>query len=81
MTRGDYIVFLQGDAWPANETWLAELLAPLAGQVTEVNEALPDDPSIVNTSPYEQGWMVRVRVEGGVEGLMSAADYAAYRAD
>jgi len=30
MTRGDYIVFLQGDAWPANETWLAELLAPFS---------------------------------------------------
>jgi glycine cleavage system H protein len=60
---------------------VAELIAPLAGEVVEINEALPDDPSQVNNSPFEAGWMVKVKVEdaSALDSLLSADEYAEYR--
>ena len=57
---------------------VSELFAPVEGEVLAVNEALADRPELVNQDPYGEGWMLRVRVAGGGEGLMSAAEYESY---
>ncbi|MEG6505089.1 glycine cleavage system protein GcvH [Nitratidesulfovibrio sp. 1201_IL3209] len=55
----------------------SELYSPLAGTVSAVNDALSGAPELVNQSPYTDGWMVRVKLDGKPEGLLSAADYEA----
>lgn len=55
----------------------SELYSPLAGAVSAVNDALSGAPELVNQSPYTDGWMVRVKLSGTPEGLLSAADYEA----
>lgn len=54
-----------------------EIFAPVTGEVTEVNEALIDSPELVNSSPYEDGWMIRVKVENRaeVDALLTASEY------
>ncbi|RLE21751.1 MAG: glycine cleavage system protein GcvH [Acidobacteria bacterium] len=56
---------------------VSEMLAPLSGEVTEVNEALEDNPNLINQSPFGDGWLVKIT--GSVEGLgmMDASGYAA----
>ncbi|MBD3237501.1 MAG: glycine cleavage system protein GcvH [Candidatus Eisenbacteria bacterium] len=70
-----------GDAFGSVEAVkaVADLYAPISGEVTAVNDAVADDPAIVNRSPYEDGWMVRAQAAdaGEVESLLSAADYRA----
>ena len=53
------------------------IFAPLAGEITAVNEALEDTPELMNTDPYGEGWIVKMKLENpsAVESLMSAADY------
>ncbi len=60
---------------------VSELFAPVEGEVVAVNAALIDRPELVNQDPYGEGWMLRVRVEGGGEGLMNAAEYQSYLQD
>lgn len=59
---------------------VSDLYAPVAGEVVAVNSALDEDPSLVNTDPYGDGWMIRVRVDAGEEldELMSAIEYEAH---
>jgi glycine cleavage system H protein len=56
---------------------VSELYAPVSGVVTERNDALDGTPELLNTDPYGDGWMVRVRVADGAEpsGLLSASAY------
>ena len=56
---------------------VSDLFSPVAGEVVEVNEALADDPSLVNSGPYGAGWMVKFRVADAseLEGLMDSAGY------
>ncbi len=55
---------------------VSDLYAPVAGEIVEVNERLDKEPSLVNTDPYGDGWMIRVRVAGDWKsGLMSAKEY------
>lgn len=56
---------------------VSEIYFPVAGEVTEVNESLNDEPEKVNTDPYGEGWMVRVRLtsQGDVDSLLSPAEY------
>jgi glycine cleavage system H protein len=56
---------------------VSDVIAPLSGEVVEVNEALADAPERINEDPYGEGWLVRVRLSdpGEAEGLLSAADY------
>jgi glycine cleavage system H protein len=56
---------------------VSDLFSPLTGEVVEVNAALQDDPSVVNSDPYGAGWMVKIRMsdESELEGLMDAAAY------
>lgn len=57
---------------------VADLNAPLAGEVVEINPALSDNPALVNQSPYGDGWMVRIRPSNPAElqKLMNHDDYA-----
>ena len=57
---------------------VSDLFSPLSGEVVAVNEALNDDPALVNSDPYGEGWMVRIRARdmSELDGLLSATDYA-----
>ncbi|WNK18961.1 glycine cleavage system protein GcvH [Halomonas piscis] len=55
----------------------SDLYAPISGEVVEVNEDLEDAPESVNESPYEDGWIMKVRIDGDIEGLMDADAYQA----
>ena len=54
-----------------------ELFAPVTGEVVEVNLELDSNPQLVNSEPYDGGWMIRIRLENPEElkALLSAADY------
>jgi len=57
---------------------VSDLLAPVAGEVLEINAALADRPELVNSDPYGEGWMLRIRLAPG-EGEAGLMDAAAYR--
>ncbi len=59
---------------------VSDLYCPLAGEIVGVNEALDDDPELVNTDPYGEGWMIRLRPDDPeeVETLMDGAGYGAH---
>ena len=61
---------------------VSELFSPVSGEVAAVNAALKDNPEMVNESPYETGWLIRVRVDDASEldALMDAPAYAALTA-
>ena len=56
---------------------VSDLYAPIAGEVVEVNTALVDNPALVNQSPYEDGWMIRIKPSAAepLKGLMSSSEY------
>lgn len=86
------VVFCQlpevGDTITAGETCgelestksVSDLYAPVDGEVTEVNEDVVNDPSLVNSAPFEGGWLFKVRVTGEPEDLLSAAGYTEFSA-
>lgn len=55
---------------------VSEAIIPVSGEIVAVNEALADTPELLNQSPYEAGWLVVVRPDSGIEGLLTAAQYA-----
>ena len=57
---------------------VSELFSPLTGEVVAVNTRLDKEPALVNTDPYGDGWMIRVRVKdkGEQTQLLNAGDYA-----
>ncbi|HVP05988.1 MAG TPA: glycine cleavage system protein GcvH [Dehalococcoidia bacterium] len=56
---------------------VSELFSPVSGEVVERNDGLNDNPQWVNDSPYDGGWMLKVRLSSPaeIEALMSAGDY------
>jgi glycine cleavage system H protein len=56
---------------------VSDVIAPLSGEVVEVNEALGDAPEKINEDPYGEGWLVKVKLSdpSEAEALLSAADY------
>ncbi|MFQ6605269.1 MAG: glycine cleavage system protein GcvH [Fidelibacterota bacterium] len=56
---------------------VTDLFAPVSGIVTAVNEALEDSPDLVNTDPYNQGWMVAIKVSSDAGDLLTAVEYQA----
>ena len=56
---------------------VSDVFAPLSGEIVEVNEALADQPEKINSDPYGDGWMVKVKLSDPSEadGLMDAAAY------
>lgn len=59
---------------------VSDIYAPVTGEVVEVNEELPDTPELVNTSPYEDGWMVKIKLAdtSELDGLLNADAYKAF---
>ena len=74
-----------GDKFAAHESFgsvesvkaVSEIYTPVGGEIVEVNESLQDEPEKVNTDPYGDGWMIRIRMSnrGEVDSLLSAAEY------
>ena len=58
---------------------VSDLYAPVSGDIVAANAALEDQPELVNASPFDEGWMVRIRMsdEAELEGLLDAAAYRA----
>jgi glycine cleavage system H protein len=58
---------------------VSELFAPLAGEVTEVNSRLDGEPALVNSDPYGDGWMIRMKLSDAstLSSLLNAATYSA----
>ncbi len=56
----------------------ADIKMPVAGEIIEVNEALEDDPETINGSPYEDGWIIKIKITGELDGLMNAQEYDEY---
>jgi glycine cleavage system H protein len=82
------IVFVQlpeaGSAITAGEVFgevestksVSELYAPVSGEVVEVNGTTADTPEVINSDPYTEGWLLKVRLTGDVPELLDAAAYA-----
>ena len=53
------------------------IFAPLAGTITAVNDELEDTPELMNESPYEDGWIIKMTIDNmaALDGMMSSADY------
>jgi glycine cleavage system H protein len=58
---------------------VSDVIAPLSGEITEVNEALSGDPEKINEAPYDDGWLVKIKLSdtAEVDDLMDADAYAA----
>ena len=56
---------------------VSDVIAPMSGEVVEVNEALSDTPETVNEDPYGEGWLVKVQLTepAQLDSLMDAAEY------
>lgn len=56
---------------------VSDLYAPVDGEVVEINEALEDNPELVNDDPYGEGWMIKLKVSdvSQLESLLSASEY------
>ena len=73
------------DEFAANESFgsvesvkaVSEVFTPIAGSVVKINEALADEPETVNSDPYGEGWMIRLKMAnpGEVDSLLTAAEY------
>lgn len=76
-SEGDEIT--KGDPFGAVESTKAvsDLYAPVSGDVVEVNDALLDSPEIINSDPYGEGWMIKVKVydPGELDDLMDFEGY------
>jgi len=58
---------------------VSDVIAPLAGEITAVNETVAERPEVINEDPYGEGWLVRIKLSDPSE-LDSLLDVAAYRA-
>lgn len=75
----------QGDTLKAGEVFgtveavktVSDLYMPISGEILEFNESLEDEPEKVNEKPYEDGWMIKVKLQdtSELDGLMAANTY------
>jgi len=84
------IVFVElpkvGDKTKANESFgvieavktVADMFAPVTGEITEVNDQLEDHPELINKEPFDKGWIIKVRFQdkSEIDSLLSPADYS-----
>ena len=74
--------FVSGDEAAVVESVKAasEVYTPISGEVIEVNHALEENPELVNTSPYEDGWFFKLKVSdenlASIDSLMTAEEYS-----
>jgi glycine cleavage system H protein len=57
---------------------VSDVYAPVSGEVVEINEELPDAPETINTSPYDDGWMIKIKLSAPAE-LAELMDADAYQ--
>ena len=59
---------------------VSELYSPVAGEVVAINDRLDKEPALVNSSPYGDGWMVKIKMEnvGAADAMLSAEEYDEY---
>ena len=83
------VVFVElpevGDSVEAGNTFgvvesvkaVSDVYSPVTGEIIEINEELPDAPEVLNTSPYEDGWMIKVKLSdaSSIDNLMDVAAY------
>ncbi|GAA4655992.1 glycine cleavage system protein GcvH [Streptomyces chumphonensis] len=86
------VVYVQlpdvGDTVTAGETCgelestksVSDLYAPVTGEIVEANQDVVDDPGLVNSAPFEGGWLFKVRVTDEPDDLLSADEYTAFTA-
>jgi glycine cleavage system H protein len=77
-----------GDTFEANEPFgsvesvkaVSEIFSPASGEIIEVNSSLEENPELINESPHDKAWMVKVRLENPEElkGLLSSEEYEEY---
>ncbi|MEX2983755.1 glycine cleavage system protein GcvH [Streptomyces sp. C36] len=75
-----------GDAVAAGETCgelestksVSDLYAPVTGEVVEANQDVVDDPSLVNSAPFEGGWLFKVKITDEPADLLTADEYTAF---
>ena len=77
-----------GDTLEAHEAFgsvesvkaVSEIFTPIAGEVVEVNEALNDTPESVNSDPYGDAWMIKIKMknQGEADAMLNAAEYEEY---
>jgi glycine cleavage system H protein len=63
---------------------VSDLYAPVSGEITEVNQDVVDDPSLVNSAPQEGGWLFRVRIDTSADepgDLLTADEYTAFTSE
>ena len=85
------VVFLEvetvGEALAKGDTFgtieavktVSDMYMPVGGEVLAFNEALEDNPEVINSDPYGDGWMIKIKISDGAEAedLMSADEYSA----
>ncbi|KAJ3105258.1 hypothetical protein HDU97_008281 [Phlyctochytrium planicorne] len=61
----------------------SDIYAPISGEVVESNSALADEPSLINSSPYEKAWIAKIKIsnESELSGLLDEAAYAKHTAE
>lgn len=71
--------FEQGDPFGSVESVksVSELFIPVSGEITAINEKLLEEPELVNNSPYQDGWMIKLKIKdaGEIDSLLSALEY------
>lgn len=84
------VVYVQlpavGDTVTAGETCgelestksVSDLYSPVSGEVTEANQEVVDDPALVNSAPFEGGWLFKVKLSGEPDDLLSADEYTSF---
>jgi glycine cleavage system H protein len=80
-----------GDHFDTSETFgtvesvkaVSEIFSPVAGEVTEINEAVVNSPELINSDPHGDAWLIEIKIQAPreLEGLMSAEDYEEYIAE
>ncbi|GLI31777.1 MULTISPECIES: glycine cleavage system protein GcvH [Brachybacterium] len=56
---------------------VSDLFSPISGTVSETNQAVVDEPELVNSSPFEEGWLIKASFEALPDDLLSAEEYKA----
>ena len=74
-----------GETFAAHESFgsvesvkaVSEIFTPVGGEITEINDSLQDEPEKVNSDPYGDAWMIRIRMSnpGEVDSLLNAVEY------
>lgn len=84
------VVFVEmpkaGDRFEASEPFgsvesvkaVTEIYMPVAGTISEINGNLNDEPELINTDPYGDGWVIKLTIDGTPGNLLTAAEYENY---